>query len=141
MIYLLLGEGFEEVEAVAACDVLRRARLQVELVGIGGTLISRAMEFPWRLDLPVEEMKLEKMDMIVLPGGLGGVESIEKSDAAMAAVEFALKNDRYVAAICAAPTILGKRGCWTVGTPCAIPAAKVPWQGRCASGQGSGGGR
>lgn len=44
MIYLLLGEGFEEVEAVAACDVLRRARLQVELVGIGGTLISRR---PW----------------------------------------------------------------------------------------------
>lgn len=114
MIYLLLGEGFEEVEAVAACDVLRRARLQVELVGIGGTLISGAHGISVAADLPVEEMKLEEMDMIVLPGGLGGVESIEKSDAAMAAVEFALKNDRYVAAICAAPTILGKRG-WLDG--------------------------
>ena len=54
------------------------------------------------------------MDMIVLPGGMGGVESIEASAEAMAAVEYALKNDRYVAAICAAPTILGKRG-WIDG--------------------------
>ena len=62
----------------------------------------------------VEEMNLRDMDMIVLPGGMGGVESIEASPAAMAAVEYALKHDRYVAAICAAPTILGKRG-WLDG--------------------------
>ena len=48
MIYLLLGEGFEEVEAVATCDVLRRARLPVELVGIGGKLIPGAHGSPLR---------------------------------------------------------------------------------------------
>ena len=114
MIYLLLGEGFEEVEAVATCDVLRRARLPVELVGIGGKLIPGAHGISVAADITVEEMNLNEMDMIVLPGGLGGVASIEGCDAAIAAVEYALSHDRYVAAICAAPTILGKRG-WLDG--------------------------
>ena len=114
MIYLLLGEGFEEVEAVATCDVLRRARLPVELVGIGGKLIPGAHGISVAADITVEEMNLDEMDMIVLPGGLGGVASIEGCDAAIAAVEYALSHDRYVAAICAAPTILGKRG-WLDG--------------------------
>ena len=60
------------------------------------------------------KMNLKEMDMIVLPGGLGGVASMEGSEAAMAAGEYALQHDRYVAAICAAPTILGKRG-WLDG--------------------------
>lgn len=65
-------------------------------------------------DIALEEMDWDSMDMIVLPGGLGGVESIEASQGAMAAVQYALEHDRYVAAICAAPTILGKRG-WLDG--------------------------
>lgn len=114
MIYIILGKGFEETEAVAPGDVLRRAGLPVRYAGIGGKLVEGAHGICLGADLTVEEMKLDEMDMIVLPGGLGGVESIENSPAAMAAVEYALEHDRYVAAICAAPTILGKRG-WIDG--------------------------
>ena len=109
MVYIILGKGFEETEAVAPCDVLRRARIPVQFAGIGGKRVAGAHDIVIEADITVEEINLEEMDMIVLPGGMGGVESIEASPAAMNAVKYALENDRFVAAICAAPTILGKR--------------------------------
>ncbi len=110
MVYIILGTGFEETEAIAPGDVLRRAQIPMEYVGIGGRLVTGAHGITLEADITLEEMELSEMDMIVLPGGMGGVESIEASDRAMAAVEYALRHDRYVAAICAAPMILGKRG-------------------------------
>ena len=110
MIYIILGKGFEEIEAVAPGDVLRRAQIPMQYAGIGGRLVEGAHGIILQADITVEEMDLGEMDMIVLPGGSAGVESIEASPSAMAAVEYALEHDRYVAAICAAPTILGKRG-------------------------------
>jgi len=110
MVYIMLGKGFEETEAVAPGDVLRRAQIPMQYVGIGGKIVEGAHGISLVADITEEEMNLSDMDMIVLPGGLGGVASIEGSEKAMAAVEYALKNDRYVAAICAAPMILGKRG-------------------------------
>ena len=114
MIYIILGKGFEEIEAVAPGDVLRRAQIPMQYAGIGGRLVEGAHGITLQADITVEEMDLEDMDMIVLPGGSVGVESIEADPTAMAAVEYALNHDRYVAAICAAPTILGKRG-WLDG--------------------------
>lgn len=114
MVYILLGKGFEETEAIAPGDVLRRAQIPMEYVGIGGKIVEGAHGISLVADITVEEMDLRKMDMIVMPGGMGGVESIEGSEKAMAAVEYALKNDKYVAAICAAPMILGRRG-WLDG--------------------------
>ena len=55
-------------------------------------------------------MDLTKLEMIVLPGGLGGVASIKASDLAMDAIRFAYENKKFVAAICAAPTILAELG-------------------------------
>jgi 4-methyl-5(b-hydroxyethyl)-thiazole monophosphate biosynthesis len=114
MVYIILGKGFEETEAVAPGDVLRRAQIPMQYAGIGGRIVEGAHGISIQADITVEELDLQHMDMIVLPGGLGGVESIEGSSAAMNAVQFALEHDKYVAAICAAPTILGKRG-WLDG--------------------------
>lgn len=114
MVYILLGKGFEEVEAIAPGDILRRAQIPMKYVGIGGRVVEGAHGICVQADILLEEMNLESMDMLVLPGGLGGVESVESSPQAMAAVEYALGHDKYVAAICAAPTILGKRG-WLDG--------------------------
>ena len=58
----------------------------------------------------MDEIDTEKLDMIVLPGGMGGVRSILGSEAALNAVKWAYENDKYVAAICAAPSILAKLG-------------------------------
>jgi len=108
MVYIILGTGFEEIEAVAPCDILRRGGVQVQYAGIGGKLIKGGNGITVQAECTVEEMDLDAMEMIVLPGGMGGVHSILGSECAMNAVRFAHENGKLVAAICAAPTILAK---------------------------------
>ena len=110
MVYILLGTGFEEEEAIATCDILRRAQIPVQLVGLNGRTVAGGHNIRIEADLTVEQMDLTALDMIVLPGGLGGVESIRASALAMDAIRFAAKNNRLVAAICAAPTVLAGMG-------------------------------
>ena len=110
MVYIILGNGFEEIEAVSPCDILRRGGVEVRFAGIGGTLITGGNGITVQADCTVEEMDLDAMEMIMLPGGLGGVRSIRGSEAAMSAVRYAWENGKYVTAICAAPTILAQLG-------------------------------
>lgn len=108
MVYIILGTGFEEIEAVSPCDILRRGGVDVKFAGIGGTLIRGSNGITVQADCTVEELDQEQMDMIVLPGGLGGVHSILGSETAINAVKYAYENGKLVAAICAAPTVLAK---------------------------------
>lgn len=111
MVYILLGAGFEEAEALVTADVLRRADLPVTLTGIGGTAVTGSHNITVQADLPVEEVSLEAGDMVVLPGGMGGVASIEGSGPAMALVRRAADHtELWLAAICAAPTLLARAG-------------------------------
>jgi len=110
MVYLILGTGFEEIEAVSPCDILRRGGVDVQFAGIGGTLITGGNGITVQADCTVEEMDLDAMEMIILPGGMGGVRSILGSEAAMHAVRYAWETGKLVAAICAAPSILAKLG-------------------------------
>ncbi len=110
MVYILLGTGFEEIEALSACDILRRAGVETQLAGIGGACIAGAHGIRVETDLRVEEIDCAQLEMIVLPGGLGGVESVLDSQAAMDAVRRAAADGKFVAAICAAPTVLAQLG-------------------------------
>ena len=110
MVYVLLGTGFEEVEAIAPIDLMRRAGVEVLTVGIGSKTFYGGHGIGVEADITLEEMDLTNLEMIVLPGGLGGVASIRASRAAMDAVAFAAENRRYVAAICAGPTVLADLG-------------------------------
>ncbi len=110
MVYIILGTGFEEIEAIAPCDILRRAQIPVQYAGIGGKVVEGTHGIRIEADLTVEQMDLTAMDMIVLPGGLGGVESMQACPAVLDAVKFAAENGKFVAAICAAPTILAGLG-------------------------------
>lgn len=106
MVYMLLGTGFEEVEAVAPLDLLRRADIPVMTVGVNGKTVCGAHGIGIEADITLEEMDLTQLEMIVLPGGLGGVTSVRGSQGAMDALKFAFDNDKFVAAICAGPTVL-----------------------------------
>lgn len=110
MVYILLGTGFEEIEALAPCDILRRGGVQVALVGVNGPEITGGHGITVRADLTVEQLDRAQLEMIVLPGGLGGVQAIGASPAAMEAVSWAYEHDKWVAAICAAPTLLPRLG-------------------------------
>ena len=106
MVYVLLGTGFEEMEALAPIDLLRRAGIDVLTVGINGKIVYGGHNIGFESDITLDEMDLTNLDMIVLPGGLGGVASIRASQAAMDAIRFAWENGKFVAAICAGPTVL-----------------------------------
>lgn len=111
MVYILLGSGFEEMEALITADVLRRGNIPVSLVGIGGAAISGGHGICVHTDISVEDAVLSPGDTVVLPGGLGGVESMEGSEAAMRLIRQAAGDDSLIlAAICAAPTLLARKG-------------------------------
>lgn len=106
MVYVLLGTGFEETEAIAPIDLLRRAGIPTLTVGIEGKDVTGGHGITVQADIVLEEMDLTDLDMIVLPGGLGGVATVRKSEPALEALRFAWQNGKYVAAICAGPTVL-----------------------------------
>ena len=110
MVYLLLGTGFEETEAIAPLDLLRRAGVQVLTVGVNGKTVYGGHGIGIEADITIEQMDLTDLEMIILPGGLGGVASVRANSLAMNALRFAWENQKYVAAICAGPTVLSDLG-------------------------------
>lgn len=114
MIYMFLAEGFEEIEALCPLDLMRRAGLEVTTVGIGGEYITGAHAITVRADISEGEFiahsRTNKTDMIFLPGGMPGTLNLEASETVCDAIRSAYEEKCYIAAICAAPSILGKMG-------------------------------
>lgn len=110
MIVILLGEGFEEIEAIAPFDLLKRAGCDVRFAGVGSTEIIGSHGVRVTAELTADAVCAEDIEMIVLPGGLRGVQSLSESTAAMSLTRKVWENGGYAAAICAAPTLLAKLG-------------------------------
>lgn len=113
MIYCLLAKGFEEIEAVATVDILRRAGIDVETVAISklpGEVVVGAHGMNFIADIKQKEIDYDKLDGVFLPGGMPGTINLEKSKAVQNLLEYCYKNDKYIFAICAAPQILGHKG-------------------------------
>jgi len=107
---MLLGTGFEETEAIAPLDLLRRAGVEIMTVGINGKIVKGSHGIGIEADIELKDLDLTNLEMIILPGGLGGVASIRASGEAMNAVKFAADNGKFTAAICAGPTVLADLG-------------------------------
>ena len=111
MIYVFLADGYEEIEALTAVDVLRRAELLVKTVGVGSKTVRGAHDILVTADLEEKEVQTdETLQAVVLPGGMPGTLNLEKSPIVRAAVEYCADTNNCIAAICAAPSILGHWG-------------------------------
>lgn len=111
MVYVFLANGFEELEALAPIDILRRAGVEVVTVGVDSTEITASHKVVFNADTTVDKITLDdKLEMIVLPGGMPGTLNLENNDYVQAVIDYCVKNDKYVSAICAAPSILGHKG-------------------------------
>lgn len=110
MVYMLLGTGFEETEAIAPLDLLRRAGVEVMTVGIREKLVVGGHNIGIEADITLGEMDLTSTEMVIIPGGLGGVKSLRACPEALEVLKFAWQNGKYVAAICAGPTVLADLG-------------------------------
>ena len=110
MIIVLLAEGFEELEALSPVDVLRRAGLEVKTVGIGGKTVTGAHGIPVIADILPDEVELSRIEAVIFPGGMPGSLGLDASPYSGVFIESARKNGGRIAAICAAPLVLGRRG-------------------------------
>ncbi|ARP49926.1 MULTISPECIES: DJ-1 family glyoxalase III [Caproicibacterium] len=112
MVYVFLANGFEEVEALSTVDILRRAGQEVLTVGVGGREIVGAHHIPVTADVSEADLNMAQRpaDMVVLPGGMPGTLHLERSATVRAAVNDCVRRGKYLAAICAAPSVLGHWG-------------------------------
>ncbi len=110
MIYVFLADGFEEVEALAPVDAMRRAGLSVQTVGVTGSVVTGSHGIPVTADIPADAVDFSAMQAAVLPGGMPGTKNLESSPAVQAALDYAAAHDCLIAAICAAPSVLGHKG-------------------------------
>ncbi len=110
MVYVFLAEGFEEIEALTVVDVLRRADISVKTVGIGGSEIIGSHGITVKTDLKIEELKKEEITAVILPGGMPGAVNLKGSNALAEILLYANENAKILAAICAAPLVLGNLG-------------------------------
>lgn len=110
MIYMFLADGFEEVEALTPLDLLIRAGADIKTVGIGGKRIRGSHGIEISADLSADELTSLTAEMIILPGGMPGTLNLEASHTVMDAVKLASESNAFIAAICAAPSILGHAG-------------------------------
>ena len=111
MVYILLGKGFEEIEALLPLDMLRRAELDVMTLGIGSQMIVGSHGIGLVCDADVKNITPdETLQAVVIPGGMPGTLNIEKSPFAQKFIDYANENGKLICAICAAPSILGHKG-------------------------------
>ncbi len=111
MIYVFLADGFEETEAIAPIDMLRRAKCDVVTVGLLNDSAKSSHGILVLCDMTDFQVELdERLEMIVLPGGTVGTNNLEKNKVVQASIDFCVKNNIPIGAICAAPSILGKSG-------------------------------
>ena len=110
MVYLLLAEGFEEVEALLPLDILRRGGVSVSTVGITGKTVKGSHGSAVEADLLPPEVSEAEIEAVILPGGMPGSLNLDASPEVDRILKAALANQAHLAAICAAPLVLGRRG-------------------------------
>lgn len=137
MTYLFLAEGFEEIEALATVDILRRASIEVNTVSItDDAIVAGAHGVPVVADLTLSEADLDHADWLIIPGGLPGSTNIAACKKVTDALAMQVAKGGNVAAICAAPAMVlgplgiidGKEATGYPGTEGLCEAAK--WTGK-----------
>ncbi|MEE0912958.1 MAG: DJ-1 family glyoxalase III [Ruminococcus sp.] len=110
MFYVFLAEGFEETEALATLDVMRRAKLDVQTVGVTGEYVTGSHNITVKADINLADISRDSIEGAVLPGGMPGTLNLENSEGVIECVKYCEEKKKIVAAICAAPSILGHLG-------------------------------
>ena len=112
MVYVFLANGFEEMEAIAPIDRLRRAELKVVTVAVGTdtTMVTGAHGIRIHADITEQQVDCTGIEMAVLPGGMPGTLHLEQSAVVQTVLKHCKQQDIPIGAICAAPSILGHMG-------------------------------
>ncbi len=110
MVYVFLADGFEEIEAVSVIDILRRADIPTKTVGIQSTVVKGAHGIIINADTNMDAAIKRDITAAVLPGGMPGTLNLSKSEKLKDILMYSAENNIILAAICAAPSVLGNLG-------------------------------
>ena len=148
---VFIAEGFEEIEALTVVDICRRADIKTDMVSVTAERsVTGSHGITVQCETVIADLDFDQVDMIVLPGGMPGTKNLEACDKLTAQVRAFLEQDKYVAAICAAPGILGRMGlldgktavCYPSVEPdlkgASIPHAEVATDGKLITSRGMG---
>ncbi len=134
MLYCFLAPGFEETEAIAPIDLLRRAKIDVLTVGVGAKQITGSHGIPFVCDLTDDAIVLDDtLSGVILPGGMPGTINLENSDSVQRALDYCFENGKLLCAICAAPSVLGHKGFLKGKTAIAFPGFEDDLKGAVLS--------
>lgn len=121
-IAIFFGTGYEEIEALSVVDVCRRMQLQIDMVSITEEkTVEGSHGIRVEMDKTFSQTDFTEYDMLVLPGGGAGTKNLEVKEELMEQVDAFFAAGKYVAAICAAPSILGHRGILNGKRACCFP--------------------
>lgn len=110
MIAILLADGFEEIEALTPLDILKRAGYDARTVAIGSKIAIGSHGISVICDMTADEVNLDEVSLVIFPGGMPGSLNLDKAEFTDKIIAAVVKNGGRIAAICAAPLILGRRG-------------------------------
>lgn len=133
-ICVFLAEGMEEIEALTVVDICRRAQIDIKTVSITNEpMVTSSHGIKVQADMVFSEVDFEEVDMIVLPGGMPGTLNLEACEPLMKKVEEFDEMGKYIAAICAAPSILGHKGMLKGRNVCCYPSFEEQLTGALVS--------
>lgn len=127
---VFFGTGYEEIEALTVVDILRRAEVETIMVSVTDEKsVTGSHDMEVRMDAVIDEVDFEQIDAIVLPGGTPGTKKLEACESLMSQVDAFVSQNKIVAAICAAPSILGHRGILHGKQACSYPTFESHLEG------------
>jgi 4-methyl-5(b-hydroxyethyl)-thiazole monophosphate biosynthesis len=150
MVYVFLADGFELIEAMAPVDMLSRSKIDVKTVGVTGESVKSSGGVEVKADLMKGELTTDGLDMIILPGGMPGTLNLEADKTVSEYIDYCVENNKYICAICAAPSILAHKNLLDGKTATCFPsfsdelknakytAGKVEQDGRIITARGAG---
>ncbi len=129
-IAIFLADGFEEIEALTVVDLCRRAGLTIDMISVmEGLGVTGSHGIEVKADKMIGEVDFDKMDMLVLPGGMPGTTNLEKTEALMKQVHAFNDAGKYISAICAAPGVFGRAGILQGKKACVFPGLEGELKG------------
>jgi len=119
---IFLAEGFEEIEALTVVDICRRCQVEIDMIAIGEERkVTSSHSVTVEADKLISQADFETYDMLILPGGMPGTKNLEAHEGLMARIDAFYAAGKYIAAICAAPSIFGHRGILKGRNACCFP--------------------
>lgn len=129
-IAIFFANGYEEIEALTVVDLCRRAGITVDMVSVtGDATVTGSHGISVAMDQIFEDTDSSVYDMLVLPGGMPGTRNLEAHCGLMAWIDAFYQDGKYIAAICAAPTVFGHRGILKGKNACCYPGMEVELTG------------